>query len=176
VSIEVTGDCEFVTERLRVGPWRATADQAGLDLARVVTELLTEHTTIALPDSWRGDFSIERARAWITERDAESPTLLAVEVASGRPVGLVILAEVPGDGSTVDVRIGYIIAEELWGLGFAKELLSGLIDWAQAQALIRTLTGGVDTKNQASVRVLESRGFHRISDDEGGAATYELNV
>jgi RimJ/RimL family protein N-acetyltransferase/ubiquinone/menaquinone biosynthesis C-methylase UbiE len=161
---------------LRVGPWQASAQRAGLDLGEMVAELLTARTTVALPVPWQGDFSLERARAWIAERDGESPTLLVEEAASGRPVGFAILAEVPLDESTVDVRIGYIIAEESWGRGLATELLSGLIDWAWAQPSIHTLTGGVDLGNPASVRVLENCGFHRISESDEGTATYQLNV
>jgi RimJ/RimL family protein N-acetyltransferase len=168
-------DCEFVTARLQVGPWHAAAQRAGLDLAGVIGELLTDRTTVALPDSWHENYTVERARTWIDERDAESPTLLAMEAASARPIGLVILAEIPLDESMVDVRIGYVIAEASWGRGFATELLSGLIDWMRNEPLVHTLTGGVDLANHASVSVMENNGFHRISSDEA-AATYRLDV
>jgi ribosomal-protein-alanine N-acetyltransferase len=151
------------------------AQRAGLDLARVIAELLTERTTVALPEPWQGSYTVDRARAWIEERDAESPTLLVMEAASARPVGLVVLAEVPLDDSMVDVRIGYVIAEEAWGRGLATELLSGLVDWARTLPLARTLTGGVELTNHASVRVMENNGFHRISDNESTAA-YQLDV
>ena len=99
-----------------------------------------------------------------------------MEAASGRPVGLTILADVPRDEMTVDIRIGYIIAEQSWGRGLATELLAGLIEWARAKPSIHTLTGGVDLSNQASVQVLVNSGFHPIIEDDGGAATYQLNV
>jgi RimJ/RimL family protein N-acetyltransferase len=168
-------DCEFVTGRLQVSPWSAAAQRARLDLAGVIAELLTDRTTGALPDSWQGNYTAERARAWIEERDADSPTLLAMEAASGRPIGLVILAAIPLDESMVDVRIGYVIAEASWGRGFATELLSGLIDWMRNERSVRTLTGGVDLTNHASVRVMENNGFHRISSDEA-TATYRLDI
>ncbi len=66
----------------------------------------------------------------------------------------------------VDVRIGYVIAEASWGRGFATELLSGLIDWMRTEPSVRTLTGGVDLTNHASVRVMENSGFRQISIDE----------
>jgi ribosomal-protein-alanine N-acetyltransferase len=175
VTGRASDDCEFVTERLQVDPWHASAQRARLNLARVVAELLTDRTTVALPESWQGNYTVERARAWIAERDAESPTLLVMEAASARPVGLVVLAEVPLDESMVDVRIGYVIAEASWGQGFATELLSGLIDWMRTEPSVRTLTGGVDLTNQASIRVMENNGFQRIADDEGNA-TYQLDI
>jgi RimJ/RimL family protein N-acetyltransferase len=175
VTGKALDDCAFVTERLQVGPWRAAAQRARLDLAGVIAELLTDRTTVALPDLWQGSYSVERARAWIAERDAESPTLLAMEAASTRPIGLVILAEIPLDESMVDVRIGYVIAEASWGRGFATELLAGLIDWMRNEPSVHTLTGGIDLTNRASVRVMENNGFHRISDDEA-TATYRLDI
>ena len=168
-------DCEFVTERLHVGPWRTVARRAGLDLVGVIAELLTDRTTVALPESWQGNYTLDRARAWIEERDAESPTLLVMDAATASPVGLVVLAELPLDDSMVDVRIGYVIAEASWGRGFATELLSGLIDWMRTEPSVHTMTGGVDLTNQASVRVMENNGFHRISNDEG-TATYQLDL
>ncbi len=138
--------------------------------------MLTVCSTVALPESWRGDFSVERARAWIAARDGESSTLLVTEIESKRAIGLVILVDLPLDESAVDVRIGYVIAEGMWGRGLATELLSGLIDWARAQPSIHTLTGGVDLTNRASVRVLEKTGFQRISNGDGGMATYQLDV
>lgn len=175
MTLRAVDGCEFVTERLQVGPWGAVAQRAGFGLAGVIAELLTERTTVALPESWQGSYTVDRARAWIEERDAESPTLLVMEAASERPVGLVVLAEVLLDDSMVDVRIGYVIAEEAWGRGIATELLSGLIDWMRMEPLVHTLTGGVDVTNHASVRVMENNGFRRISDDEG-TATYQLDV
>ena len=172
----VSDGCRFVTERLRVSPWHAAAHQVRLDLAEVIADMLTARTTLALPESWRGDFSVERAGKWIEERDADSPTLLVTETASGRPVGLVILADAPLGESAVDVRIGYLIAEDARGRGLATELLVGLIDWARSQAPVHTLTGGVDPMNRASVRVLEKSGFRRISDEGASTATYQLEV
>ena len=168
-------DCDFVTRRLQTGPWHAVAQRAGLDLAGVIVELLTDRTTVALPESWQGNYTLDRAKAWIEERDAESPTLLVMEAASASPVGLVVLAELPRDDSTVDVRIGYVIAEASWGRGFATELLSGLIDWMRTEPSVHTMTGGVDLTNHASVRVMVNNGFHRISNDEG-TATYQLDL
>jgi ribosomal-protein-alanine N-acetyltransferase len=172
----VSETCEFRTERLRVGPWHVAADRSGVDLADAIMEILTFRTTVALPESWRGDYSVERAGAWISERDAESATLLLTEIGSRRPVGLVILAEAPLGESAVDVRLGYVIAEGAWGRGLASEFLKGLSDWARSQPTVHTLTGGLDPANQASVRVLEKAGFTRISDQDDSTATYQLDL
>lgn len=177
----VVDDCHFVTERLRVEEWHAAAEQVGRALAEIVAELLTVRTTSALPPSWQGDFSIDRATRWIGERDAESPTLLAVEAMSSRPVGLVVLAEDPIAESKIDLRIGYVIAEEMWGRAFATELVAGLVDWARTMPMVQTLTGGVDIDNGSSIRVLEKNGFSRRNDldssnQDANSAIYVLDL
>lgn len=176
VSLPLAQQCEFETHRLRVGPWHSLAQDASLRLAFVVSEMLTESTTRALPVTWHGDFSVERAAAWIGERDRESPTLLAIDRESGQPVGLVILFEVPIDASTIDLRIGYVFAEAASGRGLATELVAGLADWARAQNSIHTLTGGVAMTNLASAHVLIKNGFERTGDTDEGEEIYRLDV
>ena len=171
----VSSAWRFETERLRAAPWHEAAGAAGLDLAGAVATILSERTTVALPPAWQGDLTPERARAWIAERDAESPTLLVCDRSSGRVVGLVILAAVTDDHPWLDLRVGYVIDEALWGRGLASELLTGLVAWAQAQPLIRTVTGGVDVANAASIRVLEKAGFNQV-ERSGDTAQYRLRL
>jgi RimJ/RimL family protein N-acetyltransferase len=166
----------FETDRLGVGPWHQVADQLGIDLAGVVAKLLTARTTEALPKSWQGEHSVESARGWINDRDADSSMLLVTESDSNQPVGLLVLAEIPMAGSGIDLRIGYLLAEHTWGRGLATELVSGLIDCARTQPRIHTLTGGVDPENRASVRVLEKCGFGLIDGPDPDAATYRFEI
>jgi len=169
--------CHFETVRLRVGPWHVIGCEIGTDLGVTLTELLTAATTRSLPHMWRGDYSIERARNWIDERDAESPTLLVVDRRSTEPLGLVMLADVPAAAPSIDLRIGYLFAEAAWGNGLATELVAGLVDWARQHQLISTLTGGVATDNPASARVLVKNGFTAIDGaDREGEAIYRLDV
>lgn len=167
---------EFVTKRLHVGPWHSSDYYSDVDLPDLVAQILTEGSTTALPDSWQGDFSVERANAWIKERDRESPTLLGIERTSGRAVALVIVHEIALDDSAVDVRIGYVLAEAAWSRGLATELVGGLVKWARTQPSVHTLTGGVDTANQASIRVLVKNSFELVGVGEHGDATYQLRV
>jgi len=171
----VTRGCEFATVRLLVEPWNHCAENSGVDLPRLVAGMLTESTTRELPQPWRGDYSAERARSWIDERERESPTLLAVHRESGQPVGILIVFENLTETSSVDVRIGYLITEAAWGQGFATELVGGLSSWARAQPSIHTLTGGVASTNRASARVLVKNGFERTI-STGGEDVYQLNV
>jgi ribosomal-protein-alanine N-acetyltransferase len=176
VGDDVSDVWEFETNRLSVGLWHEVADRLDLDLARVVSEMLTVRTTVALPESWQGEHSVESARGWISDRDEDSSMLLVTESASQQPIGILVLAEVPLPGSGIDLRIGYLFAESTWGQGMATELVSGLIDWAQTRLRIHTLTGGVDPANRASVRVLEKCGFELIGDPDPGAVAYQIEI
>jgi RimJ/RimL family protein N-acetyltransferase len=109
-----------------------------------------------LPPDWQGAYSHQRAERWIRERDAESTTLIVIQKATGNAIGLLILFGT-ADGSR-DLRLGYLLAEAAWGQGFASELVRGLVDWSTAND-ISTLTGGVESGNIASRRVLEKNGF-----------------
>ena len=130
--------CRFETERLLVAQWRSLEDEewASRPLHDVVASLLTVGVTRSLPPSWQGRYTPERARGWIDERDAEGTTLLAVRKSDGEPLGLVILFEAGSseDRDGVDVRLGYLLAEEVWGRGIASELLAGFVGWCRLRA------------------------------------------
>ena len=172
-----TRSVRFETERLLVVGWRTAASEHGLDLAALVSELLTTSTTRSLPAEWRGEYSIARARRWIAERDRESPTLLAVDRRTGAPVGLVIVFESPSDdGSGSDLRVGYLLSESVWGQGLATELVAGLVAWAREQPSISTLTAGVEATNTASARVLLTSGFTEAGSADEGQLVFRLHV
>lgn len=158
-------DWAFETPRLAVGPWHDVARTLHVSLVEIVTAILTTESTSALPHEWRGEFSPERARRWIAERDDESPTLLAVDRDDGRAIGFLIAFEIELDRSASELRIGYVIAEESAGRGFATELVGGLVNWAAGQADVRLLTAGVEATHEPSIRVLVKNGFEPIVDD-----------
>ena len=152
--------CTFETDRLQIKEWHSSTwpMRCEDDLASVVAGILTEPVTRTLPVAWNGGFTEKRARDWIAERDREGVTLQVVEKATTNTVGLVILFETPSDDG-IEVRLGYLLAEASWGLGFATELVDGLLRWCRAQPSIRSLAGGVAPDNPASRRVLEKNGF-----------------
>ena len=77
-----------------------------------------------------------------------------IDVASGAPLGLVLLFEQAEN----ELRLGYMLAESSWGQGVASELIGGLVEWGERSG-IRSITGGVAFDNPASSRVLEKSGF-----------------
>jgi RimJ/RimL family protein N-acetyltransferase len=168
----------FETTRLSAAEWHSVALAEGHDLGDVVMAMLTDATTVSLPPQWQGTYSRERADGWIAERDDESVTLLAIERQSREPLGLVILFELAHteNPTALEVRLGYLFAESAWGLGYASELVQGLVRWCQEQPTIRSISGGVALDNAASVRVLTKNGFVADGDPEGDDQLYTLTL
>jgi RimJ/RimL family protein N-acetyltransferase len=91
-----------------------------------------------------------------TPRDPVLPSLLIFERAQSplQLIGACGLGRRPSDA----VELGYWIARAFWGLGYATEACTALIDIARALALTR-LEGSYFLDNPASARVLEKLGF-----------------
>ena len=162
----LVGNCNFDTDRLLVREWHSLrpSDWQPQDLAHVVASMLTEPVTRSLPPSWQGNYTIERAREWIRERDQEGATLLIVNKLTYQAIGLMVLFEMEaeGDNGEVEVRLGYLLSEASWGMGFASELVDGFVNWCREQTPISSISGGVSADNLASKRVLHKNGFQLV--------------
>jgi RimJ/RimL family protein N-acetyltransferase len=157
----------FETARLRVGEWSQLAAELGLDRA-ALTEHLTDEVTWALPDSWRGPFSKERAAQWVVDRDAEGLTLLVVDRESRELRGFFVAYQQPDA-----LRIGYVLVQAAWGQGLATELLAGVLYRCRERGERRPFLAGVTSDNRASRRVLEKCGFELV-DDTGDLLEYRM--
>lgn len=147
----------YSTNRIIVDEWHSLthADWPTQDLPKLVMDIPSERVTLSLPPAWQGPYTCARAHQWIRDRDNESITLLAVEKASQKAIGIVIVFEADNDGN---VRLGYLLDETAWGKGFASELVGGFVEWCRDHHII-SITGGVERGNVASARVLEKCGF-----------------
>ncbi len=180
----ILADCSFDTERLSAGPWHEIAFESSRhrDLAQVIAALLTPAVTRNLPQPWSGDYTIDRAREWIAERDDEGVTLLVLERMSGGPIGLLLLFEEQvGRGprrGPADVRLGYLLGEESWGKGYASEIVAGLVAWCRSRE-VTSLAGAVADDNPASAGVLTKNGFSDVADANAagpGERLYRLDL
>jgi len=59
------------------------------------------------------------------------------------------------------VEIGYALARDAWGQGFATEAARALVEWALTQPGIYRVWAVCDVDNRASARVLEKAGLLR---------------
>jgi RimJ/RimL family protein N-acetyltransferase len=176
----------FRTPRLIVKEWHSlTSDEwEQEDLAVVVVELLSPSVTRSLPAAWQGEYTRERAGAWIEERDQEGTTLLAISNIDRKPIGLMILSESDEGGTDAsEIRLGYLLAERAWGKGYATEMVEGFVRLCRAQESISGITAGVERANRSSRNVLEKNHFQLVppsasgdSGEDNGELMYHLNV
>jgi len=70
-------------------------------------------------------------------------------------------------GAEGEVEIGYAVVPAARGMGFAREAVEVLMEWAQSQPGVRAIAARVERGNVASVRLLERLGFAREGEREG---------
>lgn len=138
------------TERLLLRPGWAEDAPA---LARAICDLAVVRNLSTAP--W--PYSLRDAEAYLASpRDPVLPSFLIFERTDGEPalVGACGLGRRPSGA----VEMGYWIAREHWGRGFATEACRVLIDIARTLGFT-TLEASHFLDNPASARVLEKLGF-----------------
>ena len=79
-----------------------------------------------------------------------------IELKDGTHIGELCFKGITGDGTT---EIGYGIAEDYQGCGYASEAVRAAVAWALRQDAVTCVSAEVDAENTASIRVLEKTGF-----------------
>lgn len=79
-----------------------------------------------------------------------------IELKDGTHIGELCFKGITEEGST---EIGYGIAEDYRGCGYATEAVTAAITWALQKNKINCVTANVDNENIPSIRVLEKSGF-----------------
>ena len=78
------------------------------------------------------------------------------ELKDGMHIGELCFKGITKEGNT---EIGYGIADEHQGCGYATEAVSALVDWALKQPGVSCVTAETEESNIASQKVLEKTGF-----------------
>lgn len=79
-----------------------------------------------------------------------------IELKDGTHIGELCFKGIDELGTT---EIGYGIAADYQGYGYATEAVTSAVDWALEQNAVHRVTAEVDQDNRASIRVLEKSGF-----------------
>lgn len=88
----------------------------------------------------------------------------AISKAENKMIGdLCIVGEPNAEG---EIEIGYGTYEEFQGMGYMTEMVSGIINWANTQPLVKSIIASSEKTNGASFRVLEKNNFVRISETD----------
>lgn len=95
-------------------------------------------------------------REWVESLGAEGDAHLLVCL-DGDPVGVVGFE--PPDGVPGTAEVGYMVAPEEWGNGYATDALATLCEYAFGERRLHKLYAVAFETNPASRRVLEKVGF-----------------
>jgi [ribosomal protein S5]-alanine N-acetyltransferase len=153
--------CRFETERLSIKSWKSCVTELSneKDFAEDVINILTEPVTKSLPDGWQRINDTKKADDWIKRRAEESAFLAIQLLPSLDVVGFLFLYESKASDNSIELRLGYLLSESVWGKGLGSELIKGLVEWCEKQNNIKSISGGVEIENTGSIRVLEKNGF-----------------
>ncbi len=174
--INTISSCAFSTPRLQVKAWN-TAPSSLTSLEAELSELLIPAVTAFLPEPLRLAKGVDPIAGWIAARNSESDVFTVRDKSTHALFGLLILAASFEPGYPLEIRLGYLLAEQTWGKGIATELVKGLVLWCRENYLSGHLLGGVEKGNPASAAVLIKAGFKR-SDvlSSGDTDTFELRL
>ncbi len=65
-----------------------------------------------------------------------------------------------------EIEIGYGTYEEFKNKGYMTEIVSGIIEWAKKQAIVKSIIASTDKTNVASFKVLEKNNFIKTGETE----------
>lgn len=160
-STSIQKGCNFKTLRLSVSSYKQNINNSDFEssFAKKVIEILSPAVTKSLPDGWQNIKSVSKAQEWIKDRNEESHFMSVQTLSDKQTVGYIFLNESKSDTELLDLRFGYLLSEKVWGKGLGTELILGLLNWCQEAGDIRSISGGVEKDNIASIKVLEKTGF-----------------
>jgi RimJ/RimL family protein N-acetyltransferase len=135
---------------------------AAPDLPALLDVHSSEEVTALLPyATWN---SMADAEAWLERMLRLQATGLALQFVvalktTGRAIGTCLLFRF--EEGSARAELGYVLGRAYWGRGLMHEALEALINCAFDSMNLRRLEAEVDTRNQASARLLCKLGFIR---------------
>jgi RimJ/RimL family protein N-acetyltransferase len=88
----------------------------------------------------------------------------AISKAENKMIGdLCIVGEPNAEG---EIEIGYGTYSEFQNKGFMTEMVSGIIEWAKTQPIVKSIVASTDKTNTASFKVLKKNNFVKIGETE----------
>ncbi len=159
----------FFAERVIVKPWQVFEDTLAstVMIFKEMKEVLSSEVIKDLPDAWLELIGGGKIEIWLEEQKKESHLFAIMDQNNEELLGLLFLYSDHGeaDEGNINLRLGYLLKESVWGQGIASELIASLVVWCDELGVIRKISGGVEENNIGSIKVLEKCGFKK-SDEE----------
>lgn len=96
-------------------------------------------------------------REWLEETTTSDEAIVVLICVDEEPVGIVGLSDIDWRAGAADV--GYLVAPDHWGNGYATEAVELLVGYALDTLRLNRVRAHVRAVNGASMRVLEKVGF-----------------
>lgn len=144
----------LTTHRLVLRPWRLTDVEAAYEYARdpEFGRYFASFPEVVTLEDERRFIEAQLATNWPTRPS------WAVTLADDLPIGGVNLRI---DHLRDVAEVGYGIARNHWGSGYATEAAVAAMDWAFTRYPLRRFIATADSRNKASLRVMEKLGMER---------------
>lgn len=139
------------TARLSLRDWRADDFEAYAAMAADPEVMRYLGGVLERPDSWRqmalfaGHWTLRGYGTWVIERREDG--VLLGRAGLHNPEGW------PG------LEVGWTLARQAWGHGYATEAARAAMDWAWSVLAVPRLISLIDPANAASIRVAERLGL-----------------
>ena len=133
-------------------------------LAESVLKIMTPNVTKDLPDGWQHIDTFEEAKNWLFKRKNDSYFYGITLTETNEIIGFLFLYIETKTNESCEMRLGYLLAEPIWGKGIGSELVKGLVEWCDTTKIIDSISGGVEKDNVGSIKVLEKNGFYKSNE------------
>ena len=137
-------------------------------LAESVLKIMTPNVTKDLPNGWQHMDTFDKAKNWLIERKNDSNFYAIILTETNEIIGFLFLYIENKTNESCDLRLGYLLAEPIWGKGIGSELVKGLVEWCENSKIIDSISGGVKKNNVGSIKVLEKNGFYKSNKELPG--------
>ncbi len=159
-------DCLFKTNQLSILHYTFIETKTGLhnSLSKSVLKIMTPNVTKSLPDGWQNLNTLKKAEKWLLERKMDSNFYIISLTEPNELIGFLFLYTENERKGSIELRLGYLLSESIWGKGIGSELIKGLVTWCDDTKSISSISGGVEKDNIGSRKVLEKNGFYKSNE------------
>lgn len=163
----------FKTARLTIDEITQTLSEEALTpLLKQTVNILTPEVVKSLPPYFHGIKSTADAHVWFTRMMKESRLFTITHNSNNAMIGFVFVSE----ENEHSAHIGYLLDENYWRQGLAKEMLSSFLNWAKNHTPWHKLIGGVDKTNTASSHLLTKLEFVKQPETHPQVNFYQFTV